>query len=67
MMSQLEKMEQKMETQLRELKSGLERSEEKLEGEMVAGQKKMETQVKELKESIPSLNKFAIAVRLRSR
>ena len=63
-LSQLEKMEQKMETQLRELKSGLERSEEKLEGEMVAGQKKMETQVKELKESIQSLNKFAIAIRL---
>jgi len=31
---------------------------------MVAGQEKMETQVKELKESIQSLNKFAIAIRL---
>jgi len=39
-----------------------------MEGKRVAGQEKMETQIKkELKESIPSLNKFAIAIRLRSR
>ena len=53
--------QEKMETQVKELKIALEKSEERIEGKMVAGQEKMETQLRELKTGQESINRIAIA------
>ena len=61
METQLRELKTGQETQVEELKTALEKSEERMEGKMVAGQEKMETQLRELKTGQESINRIAIA------
>jgi flagellar hook-basal body complex protein FliE len=61
METQLRELKTGQETQVKELKTALEKSEERMEGKMVAGQEKMETQLRELKTGQESINRIAIA------
>ena len=60
METQLRELKTGQETQVKELKTALEKSEERREGKMVAGQEKMETQLRELKTGQESINRIAI-------
>ena len=59
--TQVKELKTGQETQVKELKTALEKSEERMEGKMVAGQEKVETQLRGLKTGQESINRIAIA------